>query len=1684
MALPAFDELSVEEPKGLPSFDELAPALPSFDELQPASQEDVANAAQNSATVAQQALGVLTLPQQFDWSAANEDLDKQRFYESETLRAQAKQLEEQGSPNGFAQVDELRGRSAALRQAITPFTSVGKLVRRQADDKFAAVERPETPATLLSSFLGPGLTANVQPTIEAAGRNFGSAAGGAAGAALGAAATAGTFGIAPFVIGLGSALLGSYAGGQAEEKVLELTETPEETQARQQRAAEDAQAHPASQMMGGMLATAPFFGPSLAQFGRAAAGDIGAIRNIAAAGGIGAGMEVASAALRGETAKAKDIAEAFFMNSVMNEPTKLGRAIGLHPSSEQAMVEEAQQKYRELPPLEPIGGPETGLNTRGTTSTADVFAGVPRKEAPQIDFVPDQPTTTEPNAVQEQSPNESLLRPTETGQEGVGLQEVGQGDPLAEAAPSEAQQGEVAAPAEAPPETPAAASEAAQSSSPETSNKEAVVNAERAARGLDPVIKEARIGNAESIDRAESIIEQNPQRPQEIVARLNNEGPQERTIALEDGAILLVERSRLNAERDVALNRANDENLSAEERAVAQEQFDAVEAQINNLDQAAQGARSTWGRFGNLWQRARKLDFSEDRLLNRARLAKGEPLTAEETTQVKEVAAEVAAEQQKANAVVAKAEASQAEKAVEKTIGEIAKQPDLEPAMKSLADRIIARLDVAAANAAKSLRTKLQQQLGSITDVSIIADIAKIAAAKTAKGAIKFAQWSAEMVRDFGEKVRPYLQAGWEAADKVLDEAAASVTPDKKKRAAVKTKILDAGQQQSRVAATIAARVKEGQSLDDLGNYIDRLTESFVRGGIRDRNALTAAVKEVLEPLSPGITDQKVHELISGYGKSTPLSKDPIKVVKRDLKGQLQQVTKLEKLAAGEPLKKTGLERRTASDEERRLIQQVNAAKKAAGVVTTDPATQLKSTLDSVRTRLANEIKDLTFQIDTGQRPPNKTPIEYTHDIEVMRGLRDRLKETVRELDGPKELTEEERIRITTRGLQGSIAALEMRLAGAEPKAKRAAPNTPEIQALKAKREALRAQVNEINAADALLRENRKAEALVRSIQRAEAELAGSANRPGKVQGPESQLVSEATEQLRQVREQLQAKRDADPIVQQEKMDAAEAAVEKAIKKLDQQLQAGDLSVQRAPSPAASQRLEDLRMQRDAMNRLRNQLRIEMRPKPNPLDVAIKARKSALLKMEADYEARIAAGDFAPRERKPAIDLSSDKDAMDALARVQEVKQKFAKLQEKWKWGNLTATERTVARLWSGWEATKNAMFAFDLSAPLQLAFSMAAHPIEGAKAIGKGVRAGVEQLFLNSQKFANRESQKIANSPNYKNGTYKEMGLDLTLDSHEENAGSVLEKLADLNSKWSDVPKVVKGLLKLNGKELFQGAAGIAKAVPKIYGLGIKASNVAYNAVANHMRARTADLILERWYGRRGAPTKQQLKLIGELVNVATGRGGIKGEKTLSKLLYAPNYYLSLVKQLTGVPVIKAIAKHEGRAARELTEEYVRALATVGMLQGLAYAFGDRRKQTFDPRSSKFGRMVTDKGTEIDITLGRGAYVTLMSQLLPDWAGGGKAYDKKGQLVNRDRSQALLSFAKGRLSREITTGLTVPSGNDYRGKKQTAGQMLKDQLVPLSWRDFDKLLQREGMTRGSFIQLLNLLGVNTRVAE
>ena len=166
--------------------------------------------------------------------------------------------------------------------------------------------------------------------------------------------------------------------------------------------------------------------------------------------------------------------------------------------------------------------------------------------------------------------------------------------------------------------------------------------------------------------------------------------------------------------------------------------------------------------------------------------------------------------------------------------------------------------------------------------------------------------------------------------------------------------ITDAAAETEKVKVGIKAKIDSGER-SDISSFVQRLARLFVEQGVVERNALIDSVHGVLREIDPQFSRRETMDAISGYGDFRQLTKDEISLKLRDLKGQMQQVAKLEDMQAGQPPMKTGVERRIPSTEESRLIRLVNEAKNQFQIPITDPGTQLKSSLDTLKSRLANE---------------------------------------------------------------------------------------------------------------------------------------------------------------------------------------------------------------------------------------------------------------------------------------------------------------------------------------------------------------------------------------------------------------------------------------------------------------------------------------------------------------------------------------------------------------------------------------------------------------------------------------------------------------------------------------------------------------------------------------------------------
>ena len=449
-----------------------------------------------------------------------------------------------------------------------------------------------------------------------------------------------------------------------------------------------------------------------------------------------------------------------------------------------------------------------------------------------------------------------------------------------------------------------------------------------------------------------------------------------------ENAGMVWHRYKLTGEMDNALTRVARAYDDGREADVQSARLDAArfEDQIMELDDVV-GRNGSGSEAGRSLQ-AQKMGAGDDFTLVEMRLQKraangGKPLTPEQESEVSRLHAELEAAKQRITA----AEDAKRQAEIDKVLAEgratEAAKPKFHPKILEAAKRIVGTLDTKADAARARIKERLARTSAGV-DPTVILDLAEIGASHLGHAVLDFGEWSAKMVDEFGDYVKPHLQAVYAKANEILDKSTAA-SPE------VKRAIRNASPEDKikTVTENIITKVKAGKK-QDITPMVQRLTRAVVESGVKGRDAVVDRVHDLLKRAMPEITKRETMEAISGYGDFRQLTKDQISVELRGIKGELQQILKLEDMAKGDPPLKSGVERRTPTEAERQLIKKVNEAKFAFQVPMDDPATQLKSALDTYKTSLKNRTTDLEARIAAGDFS-KRTRRELQLDPQAMR---------------------------------------------------------------------------------------------------------------------------------------------------------------------------------------------------------------------------------------------------------------------------------------------------------------------------------------------------------------------------------------------------------------------------------------------------------------------------------------------------------------------------------------------------------------------------------------------------------------------------------------------------------------------------------------------------------------------------
>lgn len=928
---------------------------------------------------------------------------------------------------------------------------------------------------------------------------------------------------------------------------------------------------------------------------------------------------------------------------------------------------------------------------------------------------------------------------------------------------------------------------------------------------------------------------------------------------------------------------------------------------------------------------------------------------------------------------------------------------------------------------------------------------------------------------------------------KATDEKVRSLKTEARKKS---SKNVDLPTQAKDIAARIKKRVDEGGDVSTLKGLVQQLALNFVRQGIDTRDMLVDAVHAVLLRILPDIDRSTTMDLISGYGDFKPLDKEPAKQTLRQLKGELQQIGKIEDMQRGIAPKKTGVERRTPSAEERRLIKQVNELKKRGGFEVTDPEAQLRSAMDAIKTRLRNQIEDLDNAI-ASKEPivTKKGTVQYDEEATALRNQRDALKEQYDQLFPPQPLPEEEQIRRASESLDRQIQQLEADLKEGRlyPGSKPKKLSTPELEAKRARLEALRAERENLRNLDTDRVERQKIAALQAAIDRAQEEIP---NRTSGVDTVDTEEVARLKARLAEVRERKRAARLADVEYSEarkeaallraieraqsadlkqkntpytadtkriadlkatlaeirqardESLEAVQAKIDKAIERvqesirsLDKRIQEGNFSTTPREGGVTSDELEALRAERDAMRRLFNELRAAEKPKKSRDEIILQSYKTRALNKIAELQERLAKGDFETRKRTP---IKLDKEGEDIEQRLYEEKRKYNEARFK----DQLKRRPFMRKLWDESRHVLSTARAIMTSIDLSMIFRQA-----GFITIGNPTRA-IKSLPGTFRALANEQTRRRINKEIWERPNaelYRQSKLAIT-DPDETSMNKMEEAFM---SRW-------------------------ASKIP-----GVAASERAYTTFLNLIRADTFDTLVET-LGRDGAVTQEEAAALANYVNVATGRGNLAGASgagfTLNSVFFAPRLLWSRLELMAGQPFYRGTM----RTRNLILREYVKFLIGITVMYNLALLAGFDVE--WDPRSSDFGK-IRFGNVRIDPLAGLAQVTTLLSRI---FTGEKKTLSGKVQPIRGDKIpyggedtyDIAARFVRTKLNPAIGAAIDLSTGKNVVGEEITPGKAAARMVTPLSLQDVVDRFQEFGVPKATALTMLEMVGFGVQNFE
>ena len=456
---------------------------------------------------------------------------------------------------------------------------------------------------------------------------------------------------------------------------------------------------------------------------------------------------------------------------------------------------------------------------------------------------------------------------------------------------------------------------------------------------------------------------------------------------------------------------------------------------------------------------------------------------------------------------------------------------------------------------------------------------------------------------------------------------------------------------------------------------------------------------------------------------------------------------------------------------------------------------------------------------------------------------------------------------------------------------------------------------------------------------------------------------------------------------------------------------------------------------------------------------------------------KITAADLKRAKREP-LDISKSPELVSLKAKSDAIRNEILKAEHQAAYQIKSPLGKAWYRFKQARGATVNIASSFDFSAPRQglaaILSNMSRLVTNPTKGPGMLARP-FGRMFVSWWSEANalhiEAARKIKSER--AGGLDKIAGVEYTdlaserFTRYEENAHSILDE-------WAGLP--------WRGKTV---AGTIAGAPIKAGSRIVRMSNRAFIAFLNSTRQELFEHLLKVNFKDR-PPTEVELKALGNLVNVATGRGAMNpalAQKS-AEILWAPKLLASRIQLLTGQPLWKPLIQKNWKMSGIVAREYVRMLSSAAVLALVSQYFDDGKEKP-SMVSSNFGKVRRGNGT-IDLWGGFQQPIVLAARFFTN-----SKETQKGEIIDfnqNDYGSGLwmigTQFIRSKLRPDLGAAIDFATRKNFIGEPWTPGMTAESLFVPLPLRDLALTLRQHGLPEAVILELLNQFGAGVSERE